>query len=66
MFAINIENLKTLKYHILLKKTLGLSIACSKCVHKYKKIFKKESVEILKILGLITNIKEHQEIHNHD
>ena len=31
-----------------------------------KKIFKKEeSVEILKILGLINNIEEYQKIYNH-
>ena len=54
MLPINIENLKTVKYHIFLKKTLGLSIVCNKCVYKYKKkIFKgEESIEILKILGL--------------
>ena len=37
MFAINIENLKILKYHIFLKKTLGISIVYSKCGHEYKK-----------------------------
>ena len=31
-----------------------------------KKIFKEnESIEILKILGFITNIKEYQKIYNH-
>ena len=45
MFAIYIENLKTLKYHILLKKTLGPSIACSKCVRKYKKYLKKNQLK---------------------
>ena len=31
------------------------------------KIFKEEeSIEILKILGLITNIEEYQKIYNHD
>ena len=29
-----------------------------------KKIFKEESTEILKILGLINNIEEHLKIHN--
>ena len=54
MFAINIE------------KTLSLSIAYSKCSCKYKKIFEEEeSIEILKILGLITNIEEYQKIYNH-
>ena len=53
MFAINIENLKTLRYHIF-ENILSLSIVCSKCGHKYEKIFKEEeSIEILKILGLI-------------
>ena len=38
---------------------LALSIIYSNCCHKYKKILEeKESIEILKILGLITNIKE--------
>ena len=54
MFAINIENQKKLKYHILKKKTLCLSIVYSKCGHEYGKLFKeKESIEILKILGSI-------------
>ena len=42
MFAINIENLKILKYHIFLKKILDLSIVYKKCGHEYKKIFKEE------------------------
>ena len=41
------------------KKTLSLSIV-HKCGHEYKKIFKEESIEILKILGLINNIEEYQ------
>ena len=36
MFAINIENLKKLKYHIF-KKTLNLSIVYNKCGHEYEK-----------------------------
>ena len=56
MFARNIENIKTLKSHIL-EKTLFLSIICSKCDSKDEKIFKeKESIEILKILNLTNNI----------
>ena len=48
MFAINVENLKNLNYHISFKKILSLSIAYSKCDHEYEKIFKeKESIEIL-------------------
>ena len=42
---------------MLLKKTLVLSIICSKWKNKDEKFFKdKESIEILKILGLIENI----------
>ena len=54
MLPINIENLKKLKYYIFFKKTLNLYIVYSKCYHEYKKIFKeKQSIEILKIIGLI-------------
>ena len=42
---------------ITLKKTLVLSIICSKCKDEDGKIFKEEdSIELLKILGLIENI----------
>ena len=41
MFAINIENLKKLTYHIFKKKkTLSLSTVYSKCGHECEKIFK--------------------------
>ena len=41
------------------------SIAYSRCGHEYEKIFKEEeSIEILKILGLINNIEEYQKIYN--
>ena len=41
------------------KKTLRLSNFYSKCGHEYEKIFMEgESIEILKILGLINNIEE--------
>ena len=54
MFAINIENLNILKYHIF-KKILGLSIVCSKGSREYKKYLKKIiQYEILKMLDLIT------------
>ena len=57
---------KSLKISYTFKKTLGLSIVYRKYGHKNKKTFKeKESIEILKILGLITNIEEHQKIYNH-
>ena len=69
MFVITIENLKTLKNHILyiLYITLGLSFVHSKCDKEYKKIFREEeSIQILEILGLITYIEEYQIIYNHD
>ena len=58
LFVKSIENLKILKYHTFLKqKTLALSIICSKCEDEDQKIFKeKESMEILKIRGLIKYI----------
>ena len=47
-------------------KKLSLSIVYNKCGHAYEKIFRKEeSIEILKIFGLINNIKEHNRIYNH-
>ena len=40
-----------------LEKTLVLSIICSKCKDEDEKLFKEEeSIEILKILGLLENI----------
>ena len=40
-----------------LEKTLVLSIICSKCKNEDEKLFKEEeSVEILKIFGLIQNV----------
>ena len=66
MFAKNIENLKALKYNRFFKKTLRLSIVCSRWGHEYEKISKEdESTEILKIIGLIINIEEYQKIYNH-
>ena len=45
------------KRSYLLEKTLVLSITCSKCKNEDGKLFKEEeSIEILKILGLIENI----------
>ena len=46
-----------------LQTTLVLSIICNKCKNEDEKIFKEEeSVEILKILGLINNIEKYQNI----
>ena len=65
MFATNIENFKKLNYHIF-KKILSPSIVYSKCGHEYEKIFKEEeSIDILKNLGLISNVEEYQKIFNH-
>ena len=42
------------KISYLLEKTLVFSIICSKCKNEDEKLFKEEeSIEILKILGLI-------------
>ena len=54
------------KISYLLEKRLVLSIICSKCKHEDEKVFKEEeSIVILKILGLINNIEEHQKTYNH-
>ena len=61
LFMVNIKDFKTLKYHNILQRTLVLSIICSKCSNKDEKIFKEEqSIEILKILGLINNTEQVQ------
>ena len=45
------------KISYLLEKTLVLSIICSKCKNEDEKLFKEEeSIELLKIIGLIENI----------
>ena len=51
------------KISYLLEKTLALSFIFSKCNNQDEKIFKeKESIEILKVLGLIDNIEEYHKI----
>ena len=51
------------KISYLLVKILVLSIICSKYKNEDEKIFKeKESIEILKVLGLINNIEKYQNI----
>ena len=51
------------KISYLLEKALVLSIIYSKCKNEDEKVFKEEeSFEILKILGLISNIGEYQKI----
>ena len=49
----------------MLKKTLHLSNIYSTHGHKYEKIFKEESIKILKIIGWINNKGEYQKIYNH-
>ena len=50
-------------FYFNLEKILVLSIICSKCKSEDEKIFKQEeSIEILKVLGLINNIEEYQKI----
>ena len=66
MFAINIENLKNLKYHIFLKELWVFLLFTVSVVMNIKKIFKEEeSTEILKSLGFINNIEQNQKIYNH-
>ena len=64
MFAINTENFKKLNY-IFLKKTSSFLLFMVSVVMNMKKIFEEESIEILKILGLINNTEEYQKIYNH-
>ena len=46
-----------LKISYLLEKTLVVSSICKKCKNEDEKLFKeKESIEILKVFGLIENI----------
>ena len=45
------------KISYLLEKTLVLSIICSKCKNEHENIFKEgDSIEIIKVLGLIENM----------
>ena len=48
------------------KRTLALPIISSKCGNEGENIFKEEqSIEILKVLGLIIDIEEYQKIYNY-
>ena len=70
LYCINCSKYKKYEKPIisyLLEKTLVLSIICSKCKNEDETIFKEEeSIEILKILGLINHIGEYRKIYNHD
>ena len=51
------------KISYLLEKISVLSIICSKCKNEDDKIFKEEeSIEMLKLLGLINNIEKYQNV----
>ena len=50
------RKLEILKISYLLDKALALSIICSKCKNEDEKMFKEESIEILKIHGLTNNL----------
>ena len=51
------KEFKTLKVSYISSKTLILSTICNKCGSENEKLFKEEeSIEILKVLGLIKNI----------
>ena len=67
-FSPNDYNVK-LRYIVMyatnLKKHLK-NIVYSKCDHEYEQLFKvEESIEILKITGLINNMEKYQKICNH-
>ena len=54
---------KILTMSQIIKNTLSLSVVYSKCRHEYEKIFKEEeSTEILKILSLIHDIEEYNQV----
>ena len=56
------KKLEKPKTSYLFEKTLVLSIICSKCKTEDEKIFKEESIKILKILALINNAEEYEKI----
>ena len=50
--------MKILKYRTFSKKTLVLSVICSKCENEDGKIFKEKSIEISKIYNHFKNMVE--------
>ena len=60
------KGLKSLKYHIFAIKHYFFLVFVIKCGSEDEQIFmEEESIKILKIIGLITNIEEYQKIYNH-
>ena len=66
MFVISKENLKTLNYHMFLKKHEVFLLFVVSVVMNVKKIKEEESIQMLKFLGLNTNIEEYRKMYNHD
>ena len=66
MFVVSIENLKTLKYHMFLKKHEVFLLFVVSVVMNVKKIKEEESIQMLKFLVLITNIEEYWKMYNYD
>ena len=58
LFLVSIENLKILQYRTFSKKTLVLSVICSKCENEDGKFFKEKSIEISKIYNQFKNMVE--------
>ena len=57
------RKLENSKISYIFKETLDLSIVYSQVYYEYKKIFKEGGlIEILKVLVLITNIEEYQNL----
>ena len=55
------RKLKSSRISYIFDKTLVVHIICDKCGSKDEEIFKEEkSIEMLKVLSLINNIKEQQ------
>ena len=59
------KKLKKNKISYIFKKKLSLCIVYSVVMNMKKMCKEEESIEILKIIGLIYNIEEYQRIYNH-
>ena len=58
LFAVSIESLENLNFIFLAKKTLVLSVICSKCKNEGEMLINKEdSIEIFKILEIYNYFK---------